>query len=127
MKVGDNVPVTIAGQAVAMATVKEMGEGQAVLIVPATRVVMAVRTELAYEAPVVQEQTTETIVTGVDRAEGAGEVAAVVENVNTGAAANVDGATVETVETVEPAANTVETSTAVESPVESNDAPSTDQ
>lgn len=67
MKQGETVPVTIAGQVVAQATVKELGEGTATLVVPATLVVMAVRTELAVEQPV--ESTSETVITGVDRPE----------------------------------------------------------
>lgn len=101
MKVGDKVPVTIAGQAVTQAEVREMGDGQAVLIVPATRVVMAVRTELAYEAPAPVEPEKETIITGVEQR----EVAPVVDSVDsanaethpqlgTDVTTNVDGTTV---------------------------------
>lgn len=46
MKVGDKIPVTIAGQPVAQATVKELGDGTVTLEFPATRAVMAVRTEI---------------------------------------------------------------------------------
>ena len=51
MKVGEKYPVEIAGQIVAYAQIKELGEGTATLIVPATQVVMATRTELTYETP----------------------------------------------------------------------------
>lgn len=75
MKVGDKVPVNIGGHTVAQAEVREMDSGTATLVVPATLVVMGVRTELT-DLPRV-EQTTETIITGVDRASG--ESAPVVE------------------------------------------------
>lgn len=68
MKVGDKVSVTIQGSEVAQAEVKEVGEGTATLIVPATRVVMAVRTELAPEvAPEPTAPTKEIIVDEVVR------------------------------------------------------------
>ncbi len=47
MKVGDTVPVNIGAHTVAQATVKELGDGTATLIVPATLVVMGTRTELS--------------------------------------------------------------------------------
>jgi len=47
MKVNETVPVLIAGQQVAVATVKEIGEGTVTLIVPGTVVVMATRTEIS--------------------------------------------------------------------------------
>lgn len=68
MKVGDNVPVTLAGHVVAQARVSELGDGKAVLVIPGTQVTMAVRTEL--DAAPAPQRDTETIVTGVDRAEG---------------------------------------------------------
>lgn len=55
MKVNDTVPVLIAGQQVAVATVKEVGEGTVTLIVPGTAVVMATRTEITN--PPAQEPT----------------------------------------------------------------------
>lgn len=51
MKKGDKFPVTIAGHVVAQADVKEVGDGQVTLIVPATLVTMSTRTELAPETP----------------------------------------------------------------------------
>lgn len=66
MKVGDKFPVTVANQEVAQAEVKEIGEGTATLIVPATRVVMATKTELTV-APVAAEPAVQTIIDGVDR------------------------------------------------------------
>lgn len=76
MKQGDKFPVTIAGQTIAEATVKDVGDGQVTLVVPGTIVVMATATSIAPEA-VVPENTTpvepaskETIITGVDRVSG---------------------------------------------------------
>lgn len=80
MKVGDTVPVVIAGQTVTQASVKELGDGTATLVVPATLVVMAVRTELAL-AP--EESTTapeegaggaEHVVLGVEERQAASVV-----------------------------------------------------
>lgn len=68
MKIGDTIPVNIAGQTVANATVKEVGDGTATLVVPATLIVMATRTELSYETPAPVEPERETIITGVDQA-----------------------------------------------------------
>lgn len=65
MKVGDGVPVTIAGQTVAMATVKELGDGTATLVVPATLVVMGTRTELS-DLPM-EESGKQVIIEGVER------------------------------------------------------------
>lgn len=47
MKVNDTYPVQIAGQQVANATVKEVGDGTVTLLVPATLVVMATQTEIS--------------------------------------------------------------------------------
>lgn len=49
MNVGDKVSVSIQGIEIAKAEVKEVSDGTATLIVPATRVVMATKTELAPE------------------------------------------------------------------------------
>lgn len=68
MKVGDGVPVTIAGQQVAQATVKEMSDGVATLEFPATRVQMAYRVEID-TAPKPVESETHTEVLGVERQE----------------------------------------------------------
>lgn len=103
MKINDLVPVTIAGQVVAQATVREMSEGTATLVVPATLVVMAVRTELAFETPAADTTGTETIITGVDRA---GQSA---EPVETTSAPVVDAAAVDgSVESVEPFADNIQ-------------------
>jgi hypothetical protein len=66
MKLGDKIPVTIAGQTVTQAEVRELADGTVTLVFPATRVVMATRTELS-TAPVVEERSTQTIIDGVDR------------------------------------------------------------
>lgn len=66
MKVGDLIPVHIGQHEVAQAEVKEISDGQAVLIVPARRVVMGIRTELT-DLPTT-EPSTEVIIDGVDRA-----------------------------------------------------------
>jgi len=86
MKIGDKIPVTIAGQTVAQAAVKEVGDGTVTLVVPATLVVMATRTELAHDAP--SEPETETVITGVDRASGE-------ESAPVGETPNIDNSTTE--------------------------------
>jgi hypothetical protein len=75
MKVGDGVPVTIANDVVAQARVVEIDrEGNtATMIVPATRVVMALKVELD-TTPTVTEPEKEVIITGVDRVDGEGNV-----------------------------------------------------
>ena len=65
MKIGDTIPVTIAGQEVCRATVKGMEDGTATLVVPATLVVMATRTELTVEQR--EPEGAEVLITGVDR------------------------------------------------------------
>lgn len=50
MKVGDTFAVAIAGHPVANAAVTEIADGKATLVIPATQVVMAIRTELDPEA-----------------------------------------------------------------------------
>lgn len=57
MKINDTYPVMIAGQVVAQAKITGLEDGKATLIIPATQVVMATRTELTVEereAPSVQ-------------------------------------------------------------------------
>lgn len=51
MKINDTVPVLIAGQVVAQARITGLEDGKATLVVPATQVVMATRTELTTEQP----------------------------------------------------------------------------
>lgn len=72
MKVGDKIPVNIGNHEVAQAEVKEINGAEAVLIVPARRVVMGIRTELT-DLPGTQPET-ETIITGVDRPEATAPV-----------------------------------------------------
>jgi hypothetical protein len=67
MKVGDKISVSVQGIEVAQADVKEVSDGTATLIIPATRVVMATRTELAPEVTPVN-QGAQTIIDGVERA-----------------------------------------------------------
>lgn len=66
MRVGDQIPVTINGIVVANATVESIGSDRASLVIPGTRVVMAIRVQLTDETPQ-PEKETETIITGVDR------------------------------------------------------------
>lgn len=80
MKINDKIPVTIGGQVVAQANVKEVSEGQVTLVVPATLVVMATRTELSVPEPV--EPEIETVITGVEQA-GQAEVPAEVPDIAT--------------------------------------------
>lgn len=108
MKVNDTVPVTIAGQTVANATVRELGDGTATLVVPATLVVMATRTELTVEAPVVDDTAPETIITGVDRTSGENE--APVESAVVGETQTVDNSSTTP---VTPPAQTTEAPVAV--------------
>jgi hypothetical protein len=94
---------------VAQAKVKELSDGKAVLIIPATQVTMAVRTEL--DAAPAEPKETETVITGVDRAGAENDTAA------------QDAATAEAVSQVTeaPVAQQVETTGAPEAvvPVES--------
>lgn len=72
MKVGDKVPVQIGPHTVAQATVKELGDGTATLLVPGTLVVMGTRTTLD-DLPETQTNDVETLIVGVDRASGGPE------------------------------------------------------
>lgn len=110
MKVGDQIPVTIAGQTVALAEVKELGDGSATLIVPGTRVVMATRTELSFESTPNDTSGVETIIDGVDRAQAPVEAPAVSE-----VATPVEQSAPVATEPVAPAADSVPTPVA-ESP-----------
>ena len=74
MKVGDKYDVTIAGQVVAQAEVRELADGTATLIVPGTKVVMATRTDIAPEPVNISTEGASTIIEGVDRVNDAGEV-----------------------------------------------------
>jgi hypothetical protein len=119
MKAGETVPVTIAGQVVAQATVKELGDGTATLVVPATLVVMATRTELTVETPRTSE--VETIIMGVDRASGNVEPPATeTPAVQPAQSAAVDGVqnNVENVETPSQAPTEQSAENTVEAPSE---------
>ena len=76
MKTGDTVPVTIAGDTVAQAKVTEIDKDNntVTLIVPATRVVMGLRVEIDSAPAPVEEPAKQTIITGVDRVDGEGNV-----------------------------------------------------
>lgn len=79
MKIGDTYDVTIAGSKVTEARVTYMEDGIAELMFEGKRVKMSYTTNLAPEAtaPVdapVQEPSTQTIVTGVDRRDADGNV-----------------------------------------------------
>lgn len=68
MNVGDKVRVDIQGTEVAQAEVKELGDGTVTVIIPATRVVMAMKSELAPEVgPATDDSGTQTIVDEVVR------------------------------------------------------------
>lgn len=104
MKIGDNIDVTIAGQPVAQARVKELADGTVTLEFPATRVVMATRTELAAPEPV--ETDVETIITGVD------------QNVETGDAPAVDAPSVDAPSVDAPSVEETTNSSIVEGKIE---------
>lgn len=74
MKVGDKIPVTVAGAEVTQAEIKEVGDGTVTFIVPAKRVVMSVRTELDPNAASQQDTTgTQHVVDEVVRTPAAPE------------------------------------------------------
>jgi len=79
MNTGDTYPVYLAGQVVADAKVVEFDSETATLIIPATRVVMAVRTELSAPEPVEPEVTGNEHVMLGTAAEAPGAVTAVPE------------------------------------------------
>lgn len=84
MKKGDKVPVTIAGDVAAQAVVEsvDMDTRQATLVIPATRVIMALRVEIDSAPQVAEtEPAKQTIITGVDRVDSEGNV---IEGASTG-------------------------------------------
>lgn len=138
MKIGDTEPVYMAGQVVAQAKVAEFDAETATLIIPATRVVMAVRTSLQPAAPEVPETTgNQHVMLGLENENPVSEVAVVggepievqgqPQVANTGAVSQpaqqveaVEGAP-ETVEApVQPAAIVESTPEPVQSPEPSN-------
>lgn len=68
MKVGDTVAVNIGASTVANAKIVELGDGTATLVIPATKVVMAVRTELD-TTPVAPSQGNEHAILGIETRE----------------------------------------------------------
>lgn len=115
MKIGDTEPVYMAGQVVAQAKVAEFDAETATLIIPATRVVMAVRTSLQPAAPEVPETTgNQHVMLGLENENPVSEVAVVggepievqgqPQVANTGAASQP----AQQVEAVEGAPETVE-------------------
>lgn len=84
MKKGDKVPVTIAGDVAAQAVVEsvDMDTRQATLVIPATRVIMALRVEIDSAPQVAEtEPAKQTIITGVDRVDSEGNI---IEGASTG-------------------------------------------
>lgn len=65
MKVGDKIPVTIAGQQVTEAVIKELADGTVTLEFPATRAVMGVRTEID-TTPITPTGGTEHAILGIE-------------------------------------------------------------
>lgn len=76
MKIGDKVPVNIAGDVAGQAevTAVDMETRQVTLVIPATRVIMALKVELDSAPAPVEEPTTQTIITGVDRYDAEGNL-----------------------------------------------------
>lgn len=100
MNVNDLIPVNIAGDVVAQAKVTEIDKEKntVTMIVPATKVVMGLRVELDTAPPVAEEPTTQTIITGVDRYDGEG-------NLIPGASTSAPGESAPVVAPVENATN----------------------
>lgn len=55
MKTGDQLVVSMGGFEVAMATIEEVADGKAIISIPATRVVMGVKTSLTDLTPEVEQ------------------------------------------------------------------------
>lgn len=110
MKVGDTVPVTLAGDVVAQAKITAMEEGIATLEFPGTRVQMSYVTQLTPEAPAAPaEPSKQTIITGVDRVDGEGNI---IDSSNAVAVPPVESApVVENVENTETVETPVDTET----------------
>lgn len=68
MKVGDKVPVTVAGLVVAQAEVTEIGDGTATLVIPGTKAIFGTHTELT-DTPE-QDKETGTVIIGTEAASG---------------------------------------------------------
>lgn len=112
MKIGDTYDVTIAGSKVTEARVTYMEDGIAELVFEGKRVKMSYTTNLAPEAtaPVdapIQEPSTQTIVTGVDRRDADGNVVLSTGEANRSESAPVGEQTNPTTVDVAQAAQTV--------------------
>jgi hypothetical protein len=84
LKKGDKVPVLIAGDVATQAVVEsvDMETRRATLVIPATRVVMALRVEIDTAPQVVEEtDSKQTVITGVDRVDSEGNI---IEGASTG-------------------------------------------
>lgn len=66
MRKGDRLPITVGGIEIGFAEVESLENGEVTIYVPPQRAKAAVRVSL--DAPVPTEPTTETVITGVDRA-----------------------------------------------------------
>ena len=77
MNKGDKLTVSVGGIEVGQATIEEISEGKAYIMIPAMRVVAAVRTSLEPPVPVAPES--ETIVDGVTRVDNSTEPQAPVQ------------------------------------------------
>jgi hypothetical protein len=95
LKKGDKVPVTIAGDVATQAVVEsvDMDSRRATLVIPATRVVMALRVEIdsAPQVAAEPESNKQTIITGVDRVDNEGNI---IEGASTGEPVASESATV---------------------------------
>lgn len=122
MKIGDKIGVYLANQLVAEAEIRELEDDKATLIIPATRVVMAVRTSLEPEAgPAPVEPTGNQHVLLGDEREAPGANAPVGDgnNANTGEAISAPEVAPTPAPTVEvQGAGQVPGPAAPESPVE---------
>ena len=67
MKRGDKFPVTIEGHVVAMASVRDIEDGKATLVIPTTVAIFGVRTSLTDLPGSATEDKTQTIIDGVER------------------------------------------------------------
>jgi hypothetical protein len=69
VKKGDKLPVLVGGVHVGFAEIEHVGESQVTVFTPAMRSVLGIRTEIDNTPPPAAEPTTETVITGADRAE----------------------------------------------------------
>lgn len=78
VKVGDQLVVSMEGLSVCYATVEEVHNGTATIMIPATRVVMGLRTTLTDLEPEVEQ----AMLGGVDTKEAPADVAPAAQEVN---------------------------------------------